>query len=111
MEGPRDEVALRNLGGVRAEIIRLSRLPLTEVALIASSHKEVMILTDFDRKGEELAGKLLRYLEGYPCRVDSETRRELKRIAKKDIKGIEELYGLYLKVVSVSGPPHLEGIR
>lgn len=109
VEGPRDEVALRNLG-VRAGIIRLSRLPLTEVALIASSHKEVMILTDFDRKGEELAGKLLRYLEGYPCRVDSETRRELKRIAKKDIKGIEELYGLYLKVVSVSGP-HLEGIR
>ncbi|NJE30751.1 hypothetical protein E3E38_06800 [Thermococcus sp. 18S1] len=109
VEGLRDEVALRNLG-VRAEIIRLSRLPLTEVALIASSYKEVMILTDFDRKGEELARKLLRYLEGYPCRVDAETRRELKRIAKKDIKGIEDLYGLYLKVVSVSDP-HLEGIR
>jgi len=109
VEGPRDEVALRNLG-VRSEIIRLSHLPLTEVALIASSHKEVMILTDFDRKGEELAGKLLRYLEGYPCRVDSETRRELKRILKKDIKGIEELYSLYLKVVSVSGP-RPEGFR
>lgn len=54
VEGLRDEVALRNLG-VRAEIIRLSRLPLSEVALIASSHKEVMILTDFDKKGEELA--------------------------------------------------------
>lgn len=51
MEGLRDEVALRNLG-VRAEIIRLSRLPLSEVALIASSHKEVMILTDFDKKGK-----------------------------------------------------------
>ncbi|WP_148882568.1 toprim domain-containing protein [Thermococcus aciditolerans] len=109
VEGLRDEVALRNLG-VRAEIIRLSRLPLTEVALIASSYKEVMILTDFDRTGEELARKLLRYLEGYPCRVDAETRRELRRIAKKDIKGIEDLYGLYLKVVSVSDP-HPEGIR
>ncbi|ASJ06695.1 toprim domain-containing protein [Thermococcus pacificus] len=109
VEGMRDEVALRNLG-VRAEIIRLSRLPLTEVALIASSYKEVMILTDFDRKGEELARKLLQYLEGYPCRVDAETRRELKRIARKDIKGVEDLYGLYLKVISVSDPLP-EGIR
>jgi len=84
---------------------------LTEIALIASSYKEVMILTDFDRKGEELAaGKLTRYLAGYPCRVDVETRRELKRLSKKDIKGIEDLYGLYLKVVSVSGPRR-EGIR
>jgi len=97
VEGLRDEVALRNLG-VRAEIIRLSRLPLSEVALIASQYHEVMILTDLDRKGEELAKKLTQYLEGYKCRVDTETRRELKMIAKKDIKGIEDLYGLYLKI-------------
>ena len=109
VEGMRDEVALRNLG-VRAEIIKLSRFPLVEIALIASSYKEVMILTDLDRKGEELARKLLGYLSGYPCRVDSETRKELKRIAKKDIKGIEDLYGLYLKILSVSDP-HMEGIR
>lgn len=97
VEGVRDEVALRNLG-VRAEIIRLSRLPLAEIAFIASQHHDVMILTDLDREGEELAKKLTRYLEGYRCRVDTGTRRELRRIAKKDIKGIEELYGLYLKL-------------
>ena len=97
VEGLRDEVALRNLG-VRAEIIRLSRLPLSEVALIATQYHEVMILTDLDRKGEELAKKLTQYLEGYKCRVDTETRRELKMITKKDINGIEDLYGLYLKV-------------
>lgn len=109
MEGLRDEVALRNLG-VRAEIIRLSRLPLSEVALIASSHKEVMILTDFDKKGEELAKKLLNYLAGYPCSVDIETWKELRKLVRKDIKGVEDLYGLYLRVVSVSDPL-LEGIQ
>ncbi len=109
VEGPRDEVALRNLG-VRAEIIRLSRLPLSETALIASSFGNVMILTDFDSAGEELAGKLLRYLEGFPCRVDSKTRRELRKIVKKDIKGVEDLYGLYLKTASVSDP-RMEGIQ
>ncbi|WP_297509338.1 toprim domain-containing protein [Thermococcus sp.] len=108
VEGMRDEVALRNLG-VRAEIIRLSRLPLAEVALIASSHRDVMILTDFDRKGEELAKKLLRYLEGYPCRVDVKTWKELRRLVKKDVKGVEDLYELYLKV-SVSDPRR-EGIQ
>ncbi|WP_461865519.1 toprim domain-containing protein [Thermococcus sp.] len=97
VEGVRDEVALRNLG-VRAEIIRLSRLPLAEIAFIASQHRDVMILTDLDRKGEELARKLTRYLEGYKCKVDAETRKELKRIAKKDIKGIEDLYNLYLNL-------------
>ncbi|MPW38142.1 hypothetical protein GBV73_00195 [Thermococcus sp. 101 C5] len=97
VEGMRDEVALRKLG-VETEIIRLSRLPLAEIALIASHYHDVMILTDFDRKGEELAKKLTRYLEGYKCRVDTETRRELKKIAKKDIKGIEDLYSLYIRV-------------
>ncbi|AEC51211.1 hypothetical protein PNA2_0293 [Pyrococcus sp. NA2] len=108
VEGPRDEVSLRKLG-VRAEIIRLSRLPLAEVALIASQYKEVMILTDLDRKGEELAKKLAMYLEGYGCRVDTETRRSLKMIAKKDIKGIEDLYNLYLRVSLRFWPPE-EGI-
>ncbi|AIU69877.1 hypothetical protein TEU_05790 [Thermococcus eurythermalis] len=109
VEGMRDEVALRNLG-VRAEIIRLSRLPLAEVALIASSYGEVKILTDFDRKGEELAKKLLNYLAGYPCRVDIKTWKKLRKLVKKDIKGVEDLYGLYLRVISVSDP-RLEGTR
>lgn len=85
VEGARDEASLRKLG-VRAEIIKLSRLPLPEVALIASEYDEVMILTDLDRKGEELARKLAWYLEGYGCKVDTETRRELKMIAKRILK-------------------------
>ncbi len=75
------------------------------MALIASSYKEVMILTDFDKKGEELAKKLLNYLAGYPCSVDIETWKELRKLVRKDIKGVEDLYGLYLRVVSVSDPP------
>ncbi len=99
VEGRRDEVALRKLG-VETGIIKLSRLPLSEIALTASQYHEVMVLTDLDKKGEELAKKLISYLEGYNCRVDSETRKELKRIAKKDIKGIEDLYSLYLRTLS-----------
>lgn len=105
VEGMRDEVALRKLG-VRAETIRVSsRLPLSEIALIASQYHEAMILTDLDEKGEELAKRLAQYLVGYKCRVDTRIREELKRIAKKDIKGIEDIYGLYLRVrYSVSDP-------
>jgi len=96
VEGMRDEVALRNLG-VRAEIMRLSRLPLSDTAIEASGYHDVMILTDFDRKGEELAEKLLRYLSGYRCNVDLETRAELKSITGGRIKGIEELYSFYVR--------------
>ncbi len=97
VEGPRDEVALRNLG-VRAEVIRLSRLPLPDTAFKASNYHDVMILTDFDRKGEELARRLLTYLTGYGCRVDVRTRKDLKSIIGGRIKGIEELYGFYMAV-------------
>lgn len=100
VEGMRDEVALRKLG-VETEIIKLSRFPLAEIALTASHYHDIMILTDFDRKGEDLAKKLTQYLEGYKCRVDTNTRRELKKIAKKDVKGVEDLYGLYLRVKSL----------
>ncbi|ASJ16298.1 hypothetical protein A3L04_04015 [Thermococcus chitonophagus] len=93
VEGRRDEESLRKLG-VRTEILRLSRSPLADVALIASEYEEVMILTDLDETGERLAKKLYGLLEGL-TKVDIETRRELKFIAMKDIKGIEDLYSLW----------------
>ncbi|NPA48258.1 MAG: hypothetical protein GXO14_06420 [Thermococci archaeon] len=96
VEGLRDEVALRNLG-VGAEIIRLSRLPLSDTAIKASRYHDVMILTDFDGKGEELARKLLMYLIGYECNVDLTTRSRLKSIIGGRIKGIEELYSFYVR--------------
>ncbi|AEH23916.1 toprim domain-containing protein [Pyrococcus yayanosii] len=93
VEGRRDEEALRRLG-VRTEILRLSRSPLAEVALVASEYEEVMILTDLDEAGEHLARRLCQLLEGL-TKVDLETRRELKFIARKDIKGIEDLPSLW----------------
>ncbi len=97
VEGRRDEVTLRNLG-VRAEIIRLSRLPLAEVALKASEYHDVMILTDFDRKGEELFRKLLTYMAGYRCTVDSRTRMRFMSLIYGQVKGVEDLYSLYVKL-------------
>lgn len=42
--------------------------------------------------------------------MDIETWKELRKLVRKDIKGVEDLYGLYLRVVSVSDPL-LEGIQ
>ena len=94
--------------GVRTEILRLSRSPLADIALIASEYEEVMILTDLDETGERLAKKLYELLEGL-TKVDIETRRELKFIAMKDIKGIEDLYSLWESLSLRFWPPE-EGI-
>ncbi|MFA4646039.1 toprim domain-containing protein [Pyrococcus kukulkanii] len=107
VEGRRDEESLRKLG-VRTEILRLSRSPLADIALIASEYEEVMILTDLDETGERLAKKLYELLEGL-TKVDIETRRELKFIAMKDIKGIEDLYSLWESLSLRFWPPE-EGI-
>lgn len=80
--------------GVQTEILRLSRSSLADVALLASEHEEVMILTDFDETGEKLAKRLYDLLVGL-TKVDMETRRELQFIASKDAKGIEDLYDLW----------------
>lgn len=93
VEGKRDEDSLRKLG-VQTEILRLSRSSLADVALLASEHEEVMILTDFDETGEKLAKRLYDLLVGL-TKVDMETRRELQFIASKDAKGIEDLYDLW----------------
>ncbi|WP_048056240.1 toprim domain-containing protein [Pyrococcus sp. ST04] len=107
VEGKRDEESLRKLG-VRTEILRLSRSSLADIALMASEYEEVMILTDFDNTGEQLAKKLHSLLEGL-TKVDIETRRELKFIAMKDAKGIEDLYSLWESLSLRFWPPE-EGI-
>ncbi|AMM54479.1 toprim domain-containing protein [Pyrococcus kukulkanii] len=107
VEGRRDEESLRKLG-VRTEILRLSRSPLADIALIASEYEEVMILTDLDETGERLAKRLYELLEGL-TKVDIETRRELKFIAMKDIKGIEDLYSLWEGLSLRFWPPE-EGV-
>ena len=91
VEGVRDERSLRDLG-VSGTVVRASRRAALEVAEEAArDYREIVILTDWDRAGEELARKLELHLQGTGARVDAETRERLKRMVRREIKDVESL--------------------
>lgn len=91
VEGVRDERSLRDLG-VEGPIVRASRRPALEVAEEAArDFKEIVILTDWDRAGEELAKKMELHLQSTAAKVDLETRERLKRMVRREIKDVESL--------------------
>ena len=91
MEGVRDERSLRDLG-IEGPIVRASRRPALEVAEeSARDYREIVILTDWDRAGEELARKMELHLQGTGAKVDVETRERLKRMVRREIKDVESL--------------------
>jgi 5S rRNA maturation endonuclease (ribonuclease M5) len=91
VEGERDERSLRDLG-VEGPILRAARRPALEVAEEAAlSFKQVVVLTDWDRAGEELARKMAEYLLSSGARVDLDTRDRLKKMVRREIKDVESL--------------------
>ncbi|MDF0590342.1 toprim domain-containing protein [Candidatus Methanocrinis natronophilus] len=91
VEGERDELSLRDLG-VEGPVLRAAHRPALEVAEEAArSFKEVVVLTDWDRAGEELARKMAEYLLSSGSRVDLDTRDRLKRMVRREIKDVESL--------------------
>ncbi len=87
VEGKKDRKALSDLG---VENIMTISKPLYKVAEdAAESSRDVIILTDFDRKGKELYGKLKKDIIKQGARVDSFFREYLmKNTRLSHIEGI-----------------------
>ncbi len=95
VEGKRDESALRKLG--LRNIMALNGTSPSAVAsgLFNSGMKgEVVILTDFDKEGRELAKELRRVLEAYKIKVNSRLRMELRSFGKGRV---EDFYGVEIE--------------
>lgn len=93
IEGKKDEKALKNLG-VDGDFIKVSGsgLRLFEIAEMAAvSSRKVVILTDFDKKGSELARRLSRDIQSLGSHPDLEIRKNIIKVARKHIKDIESL--------------------
>lgn len=92
VEGARDKKILYSFGFTK--IITIERGPY-DTAMALAKAKEVCILTDFDRAGEELAKKLNLFLQSFGCKVDRFTRRKLKfMFVKLRLTTIEDLKSL-----------------
>ena len=93
IEGKKDEEALNKLG-INGNIIKVSGsgLKLFEVAEKATeSSSEVIILTDFDKKGDLLAKKLSNDIQSLGSHPDLNIRKNIMKITRRYIKDIESL--------------------
>ena len=88
VEGKKDKEALEKLG--IKNIIELSKKPLFQVIEdIADNGKECVILTDLDKKGKELYGKINSGLQKFGVKIDNSFRAFLYKTTQlRQIEGI-----------------------
>jgi 5S rRNA maturation endonuclease (ribonuclease M5) len=104
VEGRRDELALRALGLTGPVIMasRRSALDLAEDA--ARSYREIILLTDWDRKGDEMARTIEQHLWSVGSRPDGEIRSRIKKLVRKEIKDVESLHRYMERMRYLYGP-------
>jgi 5S rRNA maturation endonuclease (ribonuclease M5) len=90
-EGKRDRKVLCSLNFTNVITIEKGLYETTE----SLNEREVLILTDFDSEGKQIAKKFNLFLQHLGYKADKETRRKIGFIfAKLKIKKIEELRGV-----------------
>lgn len=97
VEGKNDESALRNLG-ICGAIESPSGQSLMQFADSLTSYDYVIVLTDWDRRGNELSSRIAMYLRSRDVAVDTDLRTRLKKLVQKDIKDVQGLERHILKL-------------
>ncbi len=94
VEGERDRRSLRQLGfGAPIALVhRGDSLSVTAHRLSAGGRR-VVILTDWDREGGQLARRLKEFLEAERVPLDLEYRRRLAKVLRGELAHVEGLYG------------------
>ena len=88
VEGKKDRAALSNFG--ITNIVELTRKPLYQIVEeISDSNNECIILTDLDKKGKELYGKLNSDLQKHGVKINNYFRNFLFKNTKiRQIEGL-----------------------
>lgn len=93
VEGERDVRALRALG-LTGQIVTVNRgssvFHLCET--LAADHRQVVIFTDWDVRGGQLAKLLREGLAANGVRYDEDLRARVAALCQKDIKAVEDLH-------------------
>lgn len=108
VEGKRDRDSLISLG-IRGEIIQTSQKQLFNLAeSLAREKRQVIVLSDWDERGDEVARQVETYLKADGVQPKCELRESLKSLVKKEIKDVESLYSYVerLKELCSDKPQH-----
>ncbi|MBN2454612.1 toprim domain-containing protein [Candidatus Woesearchaeota archaeon] len=88
VEGKKDLAALQRLG-VKNRIFMINKPLFALSEEIAAQTKDIIILTDLDKKGKELYGRLSTQLQRLGVRIDSKYREFLFKNSKvRQIEGL-----------------------
>ncbi len=92
VEGRKDELSLRRLG-VEGKIfcIKSTGIGFFDFVEKMKTSREVIVLTDFDKKGRELSSQLIGELSRIRIKADDRLWRELRSLGRSDIRSVEEL--------------------
>jgi 5S rRNA maturation endonuclease (ribonuclease M5) len=94
VEGERDRAALAALQVTERVVALHQGRPLGQVAHQISLHaRTVVILTDWDTAGGQLARRLRMFLEALPLTVDLDSRRRLSKALRGEVAHVEGLAG------------------
>jgi 5S rRNA maturation endonuclease (ribonuclease M5) len=106
VEGERDRTALRRLGvrGPIALVHRGQRMGALAQAL-ASEWRRVVVLTDWDGEGGQIAHRLVTFLESGALEFDVDLRRRLALILKGEVRHVEGLYSWARRTAESAGAP------
>jgi 5S rRNA maturation endonuclease (ribonuclease M5) len=102
VEGKRDIAALRSLG-VNGDLRPSTHYPLMDFCEgLSITGKKVVILTDWDRRGDLLASKLVKNLQSLGSTPDTRIRGLIVSLVQKEIKDVESLPGYIGKLKKIT---------
>ncbi|MDK2824832.1 MAG: hypothetical protein PWQ44_8 [Methanolobus sp.] len=102
VEGKRDVIALKSLG-FHAEFRLATHYSIVNFCEdLAKTGKEIVILTDWDRRGNILADKLVKNLHSLGVNPDTRIRELIVSLVQKEIKDIESLPGYVEKLRKIT---------
>ncbi|MCL7415769.1 MAG: toprim domain-containing protein [ANME-2 cluster archaeon] len=91
VEGMRDRRALRELGITGPIRLGTQKAILELCEEVAREYNNVIVLTDWDYKGEKIARLMADFLNNAGAVVNTDIRERIKALVKKRIKDIESL--------------------
>ena len=92
VEGKRDRASLNSIG--ITNIVELTKKPLYQVVEeVSDSNGECIILTDLDKKGKEIYGKLSSDLQRHGVKINNDFRNFLfKKTKIRQIEGMDTYF-------------------
>ena len=99
VEGKNDRRSLLDLN-LSLDTIEVQRDggPLRAAEMVYESGKKAIILTDWEDRGDRLAKDLSEQLSALCISYDTYIRKDLRDICIKDIKDVESLHSLYVRL-------------